>query len=366
MLITIISFLAVLSVLVIAHEFGHYWTAKKSGMKVYEFGLGFPPKIFGWTDKNGTEWTFNLIPLGGFVRIKGENGDDPSANDADSFSAKSKIARFIVLIGGVSMNIIVAFILLTLVYAGMSGKVTLEPADLVPKFLQISEPQVSFIGFDERFSNAELNIPKEATLQSIDGIDISSASEVREKLLFSAENNESVEIVVSSNGELMNYTLSPELIEGQDLPKFGISIADVVETKIPFWYVPIMAFISTFSYLWLIIAGFFGLIRDIFIGVGVQEAVAGPIGIAKITGEIAQSGLSNLLHFAAILSLNLAVLNALPFPALDGGRILFVLIEAIRGKKNSPQIEAMVHASGFALLMILIVIITYRDIVNLL
>lgn len=364
MLITILIFLAVLSVLVIAHEFGHFYAARKAGMTVHEFGLGFPPKIFSWTDKNGTEWSLNLIPLGGFVRIKGENADSEGADDEDSFSSKSKTARFIVLIAGVVMNFIVAAIFLGITL--MFTTTTVLP-DEKPFLANISNERTSIIHISPDSPLADSTISTGDTITAINNQEVLNAEQAINIIGNYAENEDIVNFtIVNSQGETLEVSASPIFNEELNRSVFGLAIEDLADINYPWWFAPIKGIELAAIYTWLIIVAFFGLIRDLILGSGVQEAVAGPVGIAQMTGEVARMGIINLMQFTALLSLNLAVLNALPIPALDGGRILFVLIEAIRGKKNSPQLEASIHGLGFLLLMILVVIITYRDIVNLL
>lgn len=365
MISTILIFLAVLSILVIAHEFGHFYAARYFGMTVHEFGLGFPPKIFSWTDKQGTEWSLNLIPLGGFVRIKGENGDDQAASEPDSFSSKSKFARFIVLIGGVTMNVILAGFLLSLAY-GFAGQQIIPQQESYPTFSKVHSEQVTIIATSPDLPIAETDINPNQTLISINEIEVNSAEQARDLLSTEASELSSISITVLDQDHTHEIIIEPGFLEDSETPIYGLSIADTATVSFPWWSWLLRGFTDAILFLFLIIGAFFKLIIDLITGSGVNEAVAGPVGIAKMTGEVASYGFSHLLNFAALLSLNLAVINALPLPALDGGRILFVFIEAIRGKKNSPQLEAAIHGSGFLLLMILVVIITYRDIVNLL
>lgn len=358
MLMTIVTFIIVLSVLVVVHEFGHFYAARKSGMTVHEFGLGFPPRLFSFTDKHGTEWTINLIPLGGFVKIKGESGEEK--DHADSFSNKSFLARFITLSGGVIMNFILAAVLFSV--GLLIGIPSVIDGDL-PKMASMQDEKTVIVQSLEGIKVTDGKITLNEDILTINDVSVHSAEEIRDQLQILAEDN-SVATISFKNGS--SATIEPQYIEEIDRDGYGLAFADIALVHYPWYIAPFKGLETAFAYLIAIIVAFYGLIRDLVMGSPVPEAVSGPVGIATMTGEVARQGIRYLLQFMAVLSLNLAVLNALPFPALDGGRIAFLLIEKLRGKPASEKVEGMAHALGFTLLMILVVIVTYRDIVRVL
>lgn len=359
MIWTILIFLAVLSVLVLAHEWGHYFTAKKVGAKVEEFGLGFPPRIWSWKGKDGMLWTLNLIPLGGFVKIKGESGEDRT--EQDSFAQKKIWQRLLVLSAGVIMNLVVAAGLFGIVLA--VGAPTIVEGD-VPAYAEISD-RALMVGELIPDAGAEVSgVQIGDTVISINGVQPTSGEEARELIRESAVEG-GTELIVSRNGEEQLISMTSSHIEEISAQGYGISIVETGLLSYPLWLVPWKAITTNFAYTVMVIMAFYDLISGLIVGSGVGETVSGPVGIAQMTGQVAEMGWVYLLQFTALLSINLAVLNILPFPALDGGRILFVLIEAVRRKPNSARIEAMIHNVGFLLLIALVIFVTYRDIVNL-
>ena len=343
MLITIIAFIGVLVVLIIAHELGHFITAKVSGVRVEEFGLGFPPRLLS-VRRGETLYSLNAIPLGGFTKMAGE--EDPKV--PRSLASKSAGTRLLVLSAGSLMNALLPLLLFAIAFmvphnlvvgqvlveevapnspAAMAG---IEPGDT---FLRISGKPVRNTGDLQRY--IQLNLGKEITtlVQHSD----STTEEVRVIPRWKPpEGQGAIGIVVN------------------------MSYSSIVSQHEPFWKaIPlgVKECIETFIL-------FKNGILSMIIG-RASAAVAGPVGIAQITGEVAKAGISPLLEFAAFLSINLAIINILPLPALDGGRIVFVLLELIRrGRRISPKIEGLVHFIGFAMLMGVIAVITYQDIIR--
>jgi regulator of sigma E protease len=359
MIWTILIFLAVLSVLVLAHEWGHYFTAKKIGAKVEEFGLGFPPRIWSWRGKDGMLWTLNLIPLGGFVRIKGESGEDRADND--SFAKKKIWQRLLVLAAGVIMNLVVAAVLFGIVLS--FGAPTIIEGD-VPAHAQITN-QALMVNELIPEAGAELSgIEIGDTVKTISGIEPESGEHARELIRESTVEGVA-HIVVERGGEDQTISMTSSYVEEISAQGYGISIVETGLLTYPLWLVPWKAITTTVAYTTMVIVAFYELIAGLIAGSGVGATVSGPVGIAQMTGQVASMGWVYLLQFTALLSINLAVLNILPFPALDGGRILFVLVEAVRRKPNSARIEAMIHNLGFLLLIALVIFVTYRDIINL-
>lgn len=355
---TVILFLALLSVLVLVHEWGHYAAAKRSGMKVEEFGLGFPPRLFGKKGKDGMIWSVNAIPLGGFVKIKGEGGDH--AGEPDSFASKSLWKRFVVLIAGVTMNLVLAAALFSVGFGfGLPAVVeggTDPSAVITDKALHVVE-----VVEGSPADQAGMEIGDRVI--SIDGTAYETGEEARGALAPN-EDGSPIKMVIARDGEVVDVNVTPAYLEVIQKEGVGIGLVQTGTLRYPWYVAPVkgvqMAVVSTVQ----VVQGFGSLIVGL---VSKDQAVAelsGPVGIAVLTGQVAELGASHLVQFAAMLSVNLAVINVLPFPALDGGRILFLAIEAIRRRPASAKVEQAIHATGFAILLLIVILVTYKDIVN--
>lgn len=361
---TILLFLLVLFILILVHEWGHFIAAKKTDMRVDEFGIGFPPKLFG-IKKGETEYTFNLIPIGGFVRILGENATDASASgDYDrSFVAKSKFAQAIVLIAGVTMNTIFAWLLFVVVFMiGVPTVVDETTASAEAKLVVtqvLPESPAAMAGLQ---IGSEISAAQSGT-QSLETVTPSSFSE----FIRAAEEPVSVTTVIG--GEPTVVTIAPETGLIPDSPNaqaVGVSLSMIETVSSPFYQAVIDATVTTGQSLVAITIGLFTLIGQSLQGTADFSQVAGPVGIVGLVGDAAQFGMTSLLMFTAIISLNLAVINLLPFPALDGGRLLFVGLEAITRKPIKPVWVYRLNAAGFMLLILLMVAVTYNDILRIL
>lgn len=354
---SIILFLVVLSVLVLVHEAGHFFTALWMGAKVEEFGVGFPPRAWSRV-KNGIRYSINWIPLGGFVKIKGESGAD--SHDPDSFASKPAWKRFIVLAAGVTMNFLLAVVLLSVGYGiGMPQVVD----DTLSAQAHVREEKVHVVNVAEASPAATAGIEPGDELQSIDAQNFETAEEAQKYIQAHADNE--MTIVVKRGEEYFTYAATPiELAEAEGRKVLGIGLIQTGIVSYPLYLAPIKGFETTVYFTKEIIIAFYDLIKNLIVHQEVAVDLSGPVGIAVMTGEVAKLGLSYLIQFAAVLSINLAVINFIPFPALDGGRVLFLLIEKLRGKPVNARIEAVVHNLGFALLMTLVILITYRDLVR--
>ena len=363
---SILIFFLVLFVIVLVHEWGHFITAKKTGMRVDEFGFGFPPKLFG-VKKGETEYTFNALPLGGFVKILGENGDEDisklSAEDKKrTFSSRPKWAQAIVLVAGVFMNVVLAWVLFTASYmigvdvpvdeaeAGPAAKLVIagtlpdSPAKEVPPGAEV----VSIKGAD-----GVIEHPKLTQFREVVSTTAPHPVVVTYKL---GDKTKTVEITPRSGLDETNperYLIGVSLLMTQvERESFLAAVKD--------------GFVTTWYGLKNITTGLWKLVRDAFVGEADFSQVAGPVGIVGMVGTAAHQGLTNLLTFTAVISLNLAVINLLPFPALDGGRLLFVAIEAVTRRRIPPEWASRINLLGFALLMLLMIAVTYNDIIKLL
>ncbi len=356
MLTTILLFIALLAVLVLVHEFGHFIVAKKSGVAVEEFGVGFPPRLAA-VKFRGTLYTINLLPLGGFVRIKGVADDekDPSRlGDADSFATKSFGVRLLILFAGVGMNMVFAFLLLTVGF-----KVGLPTVvDNIPASATVSEKTIRIASVLEN-SPLENQVRVGDVLVSLNGITFSSIPEVQE---FNASRaGQKVDVTLRRGEETLTTSVSLMTLESGK-GALGVGLLETAIVSYPWLQSIGEGFKATFSVIGQIFAALGSIIAGLFTGAGVPEGLSGPVGIAVLTGEVARLGVIYILQFAALLSLNLAIFNLLPIPALDGGRILFVLIERFRGKSLAHTLESKLHHAGFFFLLALIVLVTVRDI----
>jgi regulator of sigma E protease len=357
MILTIITFVAVLSLLVFVHEFGHFITAKKSGISVEEFGFGFPPRIFG-VKKGETLYSINWIPLGGFVKIKGEAGEH--AHDKDSFANKGAHIRLAVLVAGVIMNVVLAWFLLSLGYLiGMPQAIDTD----LSKFARVADAKVQVVDVLDGSPAAKADIQSGDTIVSVGGTAVSTIDAVR--ALTGAAAGTSERFVVSRNGATLQKDITPAVLDETDKqPAIGVELVTTGMVSYPIWMAPVQGAVATYTFGSDIVGAFAGLIGDLFARQKVAVDFSGPVGIAILTSEVAAMGIRYLIQFTALLSLNLAVINILPFPALDGGRVLFLVIEKVRGRAVSRRIENAAHNIGFAVLMLLVLVVTYGDLIK--
>jgi len=370
MFLTIITFLVVLSLLVFVHEFGHFWTARKLGLKPREFGFGFKPravgiykasdgtwkKVFGSKevkDAVDTIYSLNWLPLGGFVEL-GE--DEEAGDDPNHFANKKPWERTAILLAGVTMNMILAFVLISVGY--MIGlPQTLDHADAGDNIIS-SKVQVISVVENSPAKEAELKIGD--IILSLDNQKINN-TDILEK--YTNENiNKEISYKIRRGDEVLEKKIKPILREETNQGGIGIGIVGTGIVKYSFFKAFWKGAVTTISLTGAILGAFYGLLKNIFTGHGVGADVAGPVGIAVLTGQVARMGFVYILQFAAMLSINLAIINALPFPALDGGRVLFIIIEKIKGGPVKREIEGMFHYIGFALLMLLVLVVTFKDV----
>ena len=389
---TLILFVLVLSLLVFVHEFGHFIAARKSGMKVYEFALGFPPLALGFykdpktkkivwvTPKDvkkrklmagggsavdeqfeypATLYSLNLIPLGGFCKIKGENGED--VKDSDSFGFQKTWKKVVVLVAGVTMNYLLAAVLIGIgfmiglpmdVSGGVDSSATL-----------LEQPSVVVQHVEEKSPAKNAGVMLGDTILSINGVPMANS---REMISYVSEHKQDALDIEILRDEASQYiSLTPDVVVAGEPARLGVVLADAAVVQYP-WYIAIYkGFVSaTFGLIGIFIS-FFLLIKGLILGQGLAFGVAGPVGIASIIGDSARLGVHYLINVTAMISLSLAAINILPIPALDGGRLVFVLIEGVFKKPVPLKYEQLAHTIGFVLLLVLIVIVTFRDIMGL-
>jgi regulator of sigma E protease len=369
----ILIFVLVLFVLVLVHELGHFLTAKKTGMRVDEFGIGFPPKL--WSFKRGeTEYSLNALPLGGFVRIYGEDGDAQEGagalcapaprHDHDRFfSGKSKWAQSLVLLAGIAMNILFAWLLFTIALShGILTNVSPEEAtDAAELYILDVLP--------ESPAHAA-HIPAGAMVTRLRSSGKTILPRTPDEFRFFVQESGGAPVTVEYvyNDIKISVEAVPAegvLDESKDTRAIGVSLGLAEIQSLPLHTAITEGFMMTARGIRDIVGGLFMLIGSAFVLQANLAEVAGPIGIVGLVGDASALGLSTLLMFTAFISLNLAVINILPFPALDGGRLLFVIIEAIKGSPIKAQIAYYTNTIGFAILILLMVAITYNDIAKL-
>jgi regulator of sigma E protease len=366
---SIFIFLAILFVLVLVHELGHFAVAKWMGMRVDEFGIGFPPKLFG-IKRGETEYTLNLFPIGGFVKIYGENGIgdesqrvEPSNGNGRSFTAKSRTAQALVLVAGVTMNVLLAWLLFAVAFSvGVRTSVSeAEATDAAVLTITSVMPE-------SPAAKAELPLGVGIT-GAVSGNDALTTLTPSAFSAFVAEHGaEEIVLTYTKDGTEQATTLKPQeglIADDASRAAIGVSLAQVEIVKRSIGRSIIDAGAHTIASTKAVAVGIAMLVYDSIRFEADFSQVAGPVGIVGLVGEASAYGFTTLLTFTAFISLNLAVINILPFPALDGGRLLFVVIEAIKGSPIKAQYAATLNTLGFFLLIALMVAVTWSDIARL-
>jgi regulator of sigma E protease len=367
---SILIFLIILLVLVISHEFGHFIIAKKSGIRVDEFSFGFPPKLFG--KKIGeTSYNFNALPFGGYVKIYGENPDDETINGPlkdRSFSNKPSYIKMFVLLGGVAMNFLVAWLLLSIGFmSGLPTAISNSPNDSLIENQNVTITSVVFespaekagLKIGDRILSLETETDSTKLLSSNFDIDIVQK-------FINNHPDQKINISLIRGHEPLNIVVIPKRKTSEDPAMIGISMDIIGTLKLPFHTAIWEGLKLTVDVTLRTIVGFYNLIRDAILGQADMAYLTGPIGIVGVVGDATKFGFIYLLSFTAFISINLAVINLIPFPALDGGRLLFLLIEKIKGSRIKPEIANWANSVGFIMLMMLMIFITYKDILKIL
>lgn len=370
---TIILFLVVLAILIFVHELGHFLVAKKSGIRVDEFAIGFPPKIFSWV-KGETKYVLNLIPFGGYVKIFGENPDEESMTGTDSarsFVNAKKWKQVCVLVSGVFFNMLFAWILISISFMfGSPVPVGDSASSDYIKYVNGSQVILTKVMKDSPAQNAGLlrgdkllEIVSAGKIYGSVGSTSLNTTLVREAIEKSA--NGQIEVSYTRNGEIKKTNVFATVSTSTDKRMIGISMNDFGIVK----FNPILAFWeggkSTITSFKEVVIGLKTFFADAFMWKADFSQVSGPVGIVDYVGAAASFGFATLLNFIAVISINLAVINLIPFPALDGGRVFFIIIETIIRRPIKPKVANLVNAIGFFILISLMVVITYRDILKL-
>ena len=344
---TIILFIIVLLVVVLVHELGHFIAARKSGMTVEEFGFGIPPKLWSWK-RGETTYSINALPIGGFVKIAGENGlEDGTALDKQ-FESKPWYKQSIVLVAGVLCNILLAIFLFTISYS--LGTPTISPTGV---------PTVIHVADNSPIEESGIKVGDIIKEVSKNNIVVSNPDTAAFKTLISSSTDPIV-ITYIHEKETKSATVSPRDTNGTVALGIGVEKITLEHTSVP------KAFVKALNQTGYITSSIFktvgGLLEKLVTGEKQTEQLIGPIGLAKEVRNASAVGFAYLLSFTAMISINLAVINILPFPALDGGRLIIVLLERLFKRKFSKKVGGIIHASGFILLIGLMIILSVGDV----
>lgn len=380
MILTAIVFLIVLATLVLVHELGHFLVARRNGVGAEEFGFGFPPRIVGtYKDKDGkrkwifgnkeieqeikqreeTVYSINLIPLGGFVKIKGEDGGEK--NDPKSFANQSIWTRFKILAAGVTMNLVLGVVLLTAaLWMGLPEQIDDNDTSAGSKVI------ISQVLSDSPAKESGIKMGDEiiAIVTAAGAQDISTVALFQQLIKENTDKELIVKIKHPGDEAVSDVKVTPKADEKNGQGRIGVALAKTLMVKhsLPesFW--------MALQTIWMLIVAILVFLKDLVVGVfttkEVATEVAGPVGIAIMTADAMKLGLAYLFNFTALLSINLAVINFLPLPALDGGRAFFLLIEKIKGAPVSQHVEGLVHTAGFLFLLGVMALVIINDFHN--
>jgi len=358
----ILIFIIILAALILVHEFGHFIVAKKNGIRVDEFGIGFPPKLYG-KKRGETEYTVNAIPFGGFVRIFGENPDEESTSGPDSarsFVNKPKIIQVAVLSAGVFFNLLFAWLLITtgfLVGMPSSASDQLALGPVSNAHLTVVEVMKDSPAFVAGIKTGDKIVSASYENETV----IRATPEIFQQFV-DKHGTKKISVLVERGSEEKKIEVTPITgrVEGRSVIGIGMDMVGVM--KLPLHRAIYEGGKLTLIYTGETFKGLYNLLADAFRGKGDMSAVSGPVGIVRIVGDASQLGLTYLISLTAIISINLAVINILPIPALDGGRVFFILIETIKRSPIKVKTANLAHSIGFIILIGLILIVTFHDI----
>lgn len=351
---TLLIFLLILSVLVLVHELGHFLMAKKAGILVEEFGFGLPPRL--WGKKIGeTIYSINWLPIGGFVKLYGEDHSELE-NPVRTFFGQNKLVRFLVLVAGVAMNFLLGVVVFSIIYSRLgipTQTETVRVMDVVP-----ASP-AGKAGFKPgEVVMAAAREPIRSTDRFIEVIDANRGKEVEITLGDGTE---------GKYGRIVKVMPREHPPEGEGA--LGVAISSVEMKQFPWWQMPMrgaaVGVKEAFAWGVTIGSGLAHMVSRWVVEGRAPSDVAGPVGIFQLTGGVAQAGVLAVLQFMGVLSINLAVLNLLPLPALDGGRLAFLAVETVTRRRIKPGVEKLIHAAGMIALLGLMAVVTVNDVVRL-
>ena len=342
-LIAVVGFLGILIVLTMAHELGHFFAAKKFGIKVKELGLGYPPRL--WSIKrNETVYSMNAVLLGGFTKMLGE--EDPS--QPGSLASKGTGARIVVMSAGSLMNALLPILLLSIYF--------MIPHDLVIEKVLVREVMPNSPA-------ASAGIQPGDQILEVNWVTVHNMGDLKRGIYLNLGREMDIR-VMHPDLTTKNFRMTPRWKAPGDQTATGLvamgANRQVVQKRYPIWFAVPLAVYETVG----IFIIFKNALVSMLLGI-IPIVITGPVGLAQIVGEMAKGGIHPLLQLAALFNVSVALLNLFPLPALDGGRIAFVVLEWIRrGKRISPKIEGMIHGIGFALLLAVAILITYQDVLR--
>lgn len=350
--VSVVAFLIILSIVVFVHEFGHYIIGIINKVKVDEFAIGYGKEICGWTDKRGTRWKICALPLGGFVKFFGDEDASSSSVDKNKLETmteeqksgclyfKNVWQRMAVVSAGPIFNYLLAILLFVgfFMFKGV-------------------------ISFSNKITSVKQNSPAEKAgilvndrIIKIGNTDVDSFDEIQINIALQVENN--VKILIDRNGELIEKTV--ELDTTKQIPAIGIGSNDFIYKKVGL----IGATKESFRQVWNITTSTLKALGQIIVGKRGLDDMSGPISIAKYSGEAMKQGISVMIYFMALISVSLGLMNLLPIPILDGGHLMFYIIEAIRRKPLNEKVEETFNRLGFSLLLFLMIFVTIKDVFN--
>ena len=349
-------FLVVITVIVFFHELGHYWVAKRNGVHVEVFSIGFGRELFGWNDRSGTRWKVSLLPLGGYVKMLGQSDTGPDADQAaeawtpeqhaQAFPSKTVGQRFAIVLAGPVANLLLSIVLFAGVFTFVGQSLTLPEATTV---LEGSAAEKGGI------------LPGDLIV-AIDGSAVSRFDELQ--FAISTSPGVPMEFEILRNGETITLEIVPEVVLQDDgrgnereIGRLGISTDKVVFERIPVGQALWAGVVETYTWC----ARIFDFLGKIFAGTQSSSDLAGPLGIADMSGSVAQNGFANLVLFMAILSVNLGLINLFPVPMLDGGHLVFYVIEAVRGRPLGARAQEYGFFVGLGLVGALFLFVTFND-----
>lgn len=344
-ILNIIYFILVLSITIFIHELGHFIFAKRAGIYVYEFCIGMGPRIFKFTRKNDeTEYGIRLFPIGGFVQMAGESvEEDEDVPEEKRMQSKTWMQRFLTVIAGVVFNFLLAIVVFTIVAIA-----TGVPSD-----------KALVAGINEEYIDYEVNLQEGDLILSLNDRKIKNQDMLILELQVAAGKNLDLE-VKHKDGTIETVTLIPkeEKVNDTVTYKYGFYI----DSSVSHDFLDIITF--GFKKTWNLVTQMIYIIFYLITGRLNINALSGPVGIFNVVSESAKAGFINIVYLIGFLCVNVGVINLIPLPAFDGGRVLFMIIEKIKGSPVNPKIENIIHAIGLILLMILMLVITWNDIVK--
>lgn len=358
---TFIYFVLIFSLLVVVHELGHFLAAKKAGVKVEEFAIGMPPRI--WSKKVGeTRYAINAIPLGGYVKLYGEEGSkDTSPKNLQNKTAGQKILIFS---AGVLMNFFLAYLLLTGFYL-FGGRTIIEGMEKYTGIINTQKVLVSEV--EEGSPAATEGILTGDIILKVNGGPVYTSATVSNEVAKSKENNGDATVILKRGEEEITKTLKTYtdkvVVKGEEyeVERIGIVMENEGKVRAKWYWAPVIAAQETARLTWLSVSGLFDFFRTLVGKFQISENVGGVVAIYSVTDAAAEMGFAAIVQLVILLSLALAAFNILPFPALDGGHILFIVIEKITGRQIGQSTKNLVNLIGFGLLLILVIVITWTD-----